>query len=135
VVNAGVCSRAWGRAGPFFALLRLATKHPNSRRLDCGTESNKGVYSGAVCTNEASQIPASYFAKATKDKKAGTTKRVLAGLRFGAMRGFRNGLLRSSGANPELRTQKSRKSASRMTRTKEKAAGGRGCVWWGGFTR
>jgi hypothetical protein len=83
---------------PFFA---KATKHLNSRRLDCGTESNRENDSGAVCTNLASQIPA----------KAGTTIRALAGFKSGEMRGFQNGLppslkLRRT-RKPELRTQKS----------------------------
>jgi len=69
-----------------------ATKHLNFRQLDGGTEGNHGF--GSCAREASSQIPA----------KAGTTIRALACFKSGVLRGFRNGLLRSREANPELPT-------------------------------
>ena len=56
-----------------------------------------GSLFGSCLQEEGFQIPA----------EAGTTILALAGFEFWVRRGFQNGLLRSRGANPELRTQKS----------------------------
>ena len=100
---------------------QIGCQNPGEHSLKLGTP---GLYYGrplafktrmSVCYASLNKLPDSGFLlrPGWKDKKAGTTKRALAGFRSGAIRGFRNGL------KPELRTQKSRPSYS----------GGQAC-WW-----
>lgn len=76
------------------------TEHLISMRLDCGKESNFGGLIGSRLHEERSQIPASFFDKASKDKKARTTIHALTGSEFWVMQGFQSGL------KPELGMQK-----------------------------
>ncbi|MCF7785002.1 MAG: hypothetical protein K9N47_02715 [Prosthecobacter sp.] len=114
--------------------MNFTTEHLNSRRLNSGTLGNRELFVSGM-RELSSQIPAK--AGTTKHAlagfrsgvmgglpkraearttyfqipaKAGTTKHALAGFRSGVMGGFQNGLLRSREANPELRTQKSRRN-------------------------